>query len=327
MTRGTEPTPRDEDRCPICRRGAPADVIADLDHTWVTAQPDAALPGYVCIVSKTHVREPFELPAAERAGFWRDVDRVAQAIAADVRPTKLNYEIHGNTLAHLHLHLYPRQVDDPFQGRPIDPRQTVRRSPEELAQLARALAPLAPGSGTGSALILVSGPPGAGKTSVSELLAQQFARSVHIVGDAFFGWVRGGFIAPWASGSMRQNEVVIESMTAAALRYSAGGYVVVLDCVIGPWHLDPILAAAAASGIPLHYVVLRPRSDIAFGRTQDRPGEALRDEAPILDQHRQFAELGSFEANVLDSSEMSVAETARQVADGVRLGRWLIPTT
>lgn len=38
-------------------------------------------------------------------------------------PTKLNYEIHGNTIPHLHLHLFPRYAADPYVGGPIDFRQ------------------------------------------------------------------------------------------------------------------------------------------------------------------------------------------------------------
>jgi diadenosine tetraphosphate (Ap4A) HIT family hydrolase len=36
---------------------------------------------------------------------------------------KLNWEIHGNTIPHLHAHLFPRYVGDRFEGRPIDARE------------------------------------------------------------------------------------------------------------------------------------------------------------------------------------------------------------
>jgi len=41
-------------------------------------------------------------------------------------PRKLNYEIHGNTIEHLHLHVFPRFEGDAFAGRPIDPREPKR---------------------------------------------------------------------------------------------------------------------------------------------------------------------------------------------------------
>ncbi len=37
---------------------------------------------------------------------------------------KINDEIHGNAEPHLHLHLFPRYLDDPFPGAPIDDRRT-----------------------------------------------------------------------------------------------------------------------------------------------------------------------------------------------------------
>ncbi len=80
---------------------------------------------------------------AERRGFWDDVDEVAAAVAAELEPAKLNYEIHGNTLPHLHLHLYPRTEGDRFQGRPIDGREASPRSESELRRLRETLKPLA----------------------------------------------------------------------------------------------------------------------------------------------------------------------------------------
>ena len=127
--------------CPICARGAPLDVIAELEATWVTAEAEAPLPGYVCVVSKHHVVEPFELPAPELDAFWREAMLVARAVHRLLAPAKLNYEIHGNTIPHLHMHVYPRFRGDPYEGGPIDPRRTsFRRSAGELARLGEAIA-------------------------------------------------------------------------------------------------------------------------------------------------------------------------------------------
>ncbi|HKT43571.1 MAG TPA: HIT family protein [Gaiellaceae bacterium] len=96
--------------CPICARGEPLGIVAELDATWVTTDPDPPVPGYVCVVSKRHVVEPYELPADEMDAFWRECMRVAHAVAELLQPAKMNYEIHGNTLPHLHMHLYPRNI-------------------------------------------------------------------------------------------------------------------------------------------------------------------------------------------------------------------------
>jgi len=130
-------------RCPICERGAPLDVIAELEASWVTAGEEAPLPGYACVVCKRHVVEPFDLPAAESAAFWREAMLVARALHGLLEPAKMNYQIHGNTIPHLHMHLFPRFAGDPYEGGPIDPcRHSFRRSRDELDQMRAAMATL-----------------------------------------------------------------------------------------------------------------------------------------------------------------------------------------
>jgi diadenosine tetraphosphate (Ap4A) HIT family hydrolase len=50
----------------------------------------------------------------------------SRAVAALTAAVKLNYEIYGNTLPHLHLYVFPRCAGGPFESGPVDP-QAVRR--------------------------------------------------------------------------------------------------------------------------------------------------------------------------------------------------------
>ena len=128
-------------RCVICSQpgGRPAGVIAELEASWVTAEEEAPLPGYVCVVSKRHVKEPFGLPRAQRQAFFEDCMLVARALDQLLAPRKLNYEIHGNTVPHLHMHLYPRYPGDPYEGGPIGNTVSFRRSRQDLAGIADAV--------------------------------------------------------------------------------------------------------------------------------------------------------------------------------------------
>lgn len=129
-----------EPSCPICRSGQPSDLIGELPSVWVNAPPLAPLPGYVCVVAKRHVAEPFQLPQAEMEAFWSECMSVALVLHDLVHPLKMNYEIHGNSIPHLHLHLYPRLRGDPYEGRAIDGRSTdFERSPEDLARIRGAI--------------------------------------------------------------------------------------------------------------------------------------------------------------------------------------------
>lgn len=131
----------DRTTCPICRDTGPRDVLLDLDVAWVTAPRSAPLPGYVCVVAKRHVVEPFELERSEGHAFWDTLMNVARGLQAGTGAAKMNYEIHGNTIPHLHVHLFPRYPNDPFEGRPIDPTaaEPFSRTDDDLARLRRAI--------------------------------------------------------------------------------------------------------------------------------------------------------------------------------------------
>jgi diadenosine tetraphosphate (Ap4A) HIT family hydrolase len=56
----------------------------------------------------------------------RDIQKVSKALSVVTAAVKLNYEIHGNTLPHLHMHFFPRYPGDPFEGRAIEPRRVTQ---------------------------------------------------------------------------------------------------------------------------------------------------------------------------------------------------------
>lgn len=96
-------------------------------------------------------------------------------------------------------------------------------------------------------LITVTGPPGAGKSTVAKALSACFVKSAVVAGDEFFRFIDRGYVSPWLPEADRQNTVVIEAAAAAAGRLAAGGYTVVYDGVVGPWFLDAFRAPVGRS--------------------------------------------------------------------------------
>ena len=73
--------------------------------------------GYSVVIWRgRHVAEPTELSEDEAAQYWREVLEAGRRIEQRLQPVKLNYDILGNELPHLHTHVVPRYADDPKPG-------------------------------------------------------------------------------------------------------------------------------------------------------------------------------------------------------------------
>ncbi|KAB0671457.1 HIT family protein [Oryzomonas sagensis] len=124
--------------CPMCSRWeSDADLrIAELEHSYVILNRDQFFPGYTLLFSKTHVTELFHLDRRVRGELMEEISRVAEALFATFRPDKINYELLGNMVPHMHWHLVPRFASEPLWPRPIwaEPHDDVLLTPEAYRQ-------------------------------------------------------------------------------------------------------------------------------------------------------------------------------------------------
>jgi cytidylate kinase len=146
-------------------------------------------------------------------------------------------------------------------------------------------------------LLVVTGPPGAGKSTAARLLAERFEPSVLVEGDTFFGFLARGAIEPWLPESNEQNEVVTRAAAAAAGLYARGGYATIFDGMVGPWFLPTF---AQATGLDhIDYVVLLPSVERCWGGVATREGHGFTDEAATRKMHREFAAADVDERHVI----------------------------
>lgn len=111
--------------CPFCRKltdlaALPAeDVVWRFPHGVALLGPWQFYHGYCLLVGQRHATELSELDDRERRAYLDEMCLLSRAIEDCFRPRKLNYELLGNQVPHLHWHLFPRYDHDPDALKPV----------------------------------------------------------------------------------------------------------------------------------------------------------------------------------------------------------------
>lgn len=106
------------DNCFICtaieeiKAGKFRDLVAELKGGYVILGDQQFYRGYCILFAKLHATELYLMPADAARLLFDEMRLTAEAIAAVVKPWKMNYECLGNSVPHVHWHLFPRQASE-----------------------------------------------------------------------------------------------------------------------------------------------------------------------------------------------------------------------
>ena len=111
--------------CELCEQGRPDETphgarffAGEVADAYL--QKEDVQRGYSVVVWRgRHVAEPTELSREEAAQYWHELLEAGRRLERHLEPVKLNYELLGNSLPHLHTHVVPRYADDPKPGWPF----------------------------------------------------------------------------------------------------------------------------------------------------------------------------------------------------------------
>ena len=157
-------------------------------------------------------------------------------------------------------------------------------------------------------LYIITGPAGAGKSTISRKIAESKSKSVLIEGDDIYHQVVGGYVQAWKQGNHLDIfwKICIDMIDI----YLSNGYTVVFNYIVNPENIKAL--QDKFKEYKIKFIILITDEGTLLSRDKERPKDCQMGER-CLTLLNNFKNKNFNKNNFLDTSNLSVDETLEEI--------------
>ena len=157
-------------------------------------------------------------------------------------------------------------------------------------------------------LYIITGPAGAGKSTISRKIAESKSKSVLIEGDDIYHQVVGGYVQAWKQENHLDIfwKICIDMIDI----YLSNGYTVVFNYIVNPENIKAL--QDKFKEYKIKFIILITDEETLLSRDKERPKDCQMGER-CLTLLNDFKNKNYNKNNFLDTSNLSVNETLEEI--------------
>lgn len=163
---------------------------------------------------------------------------------------------------------------------------------------------------------IISGPPGVGKSSVSEELAYSFDKSAVIEGDSIYLMIKSGLVAPWEDDGYYM-DLFLDNVISITNNLLARDITVIINYVLFEEQIKKIEEFLKAKQIKLKYCVLLAEEQTLKERDSSRE-EIERTGELSIKSRNDFLSKNMNKNHLLYTDNLDIKETANIIKSSNR---------